>query len=76
MHISGIKPCFAVTCNHRRNSQGEQGETKEKGTGGATSPRKDERSESFERILKIKMNGLRLQEDADKEAIKRGDNPL
>jgi hypothetical protein len=76
MHISGIKPCLDVTRNGRRSSQGKQGETKKKGTGGAASPRKDERSESFKRILEVKMNGLRLQEEADKEAIKRGDNPL
>ena len=76
MHISCVKSCLDVTCNHRSSSRGEQGETKEKGTGGATPPRKDERSESFERILEAKMNGLRLQEEADKEAIKRGDNPL
>ena len=76
MHISGIKPCLSVARNGRRSSQGKQGEKNKKGTGGATPPRKDERSESFERILKTKMNGLRLQEEADKEAIKRGDNPL
>jgi hypothetical protein len=68
--------CLDVTCNGCRSNQGRPGEKKEKGTGGATPPRKDERSESFERILEIKMNGLHLQEAADKEAIKRGDNPL
>jgi hypothetical protein len=76
MHISGIKPCLDVTCNACRSGQGKQGEKNKKGTGGAASPRKDERSESFKRILEVKMNGLRLQEEADKEAIKRGDNPL
>jgi hypothetical protein len=76
MHISGIKSCLDVTCNGCRSGQGKQGEKNKKGTGGAASPRKDERSESFKRILEVKMNGLRLQEEADKEVIKRGGNPL
>lgn len=76
MYISCVMSCLGIACNGRRSSRGRQGEKNEKKPCGATPPRKDERSESFERILKTKMNGLHLQEEADAEAIRNGENPL